>query len=88
MFAGIGACIDAMHTTIVCTGVHVGPGVDTDVSVFICIGAAPCTVTTKDIGVECALTGTCGSADTTTSLDDGSGADTGALVTTCIACEF
>jgi hypothetical protein len=83
-----GTSIDAITTTIVCTGARNGDGADTDALVTTCTGIAACTATTKDTGVLSAPIGISGAATITTNQLVGSGDDTAALAITCTACAF
>jgi len=73
MSARIGICGAATITTIISMGATSGFGVHTDALVSTGTDCELCTGTTKDTGVVCDLTGTCGDATTTTSGLDGSG---------------
>jgi len=82
-FEHIGTCTVAITTTIICMVATSGDGAGSGALVCICTACAPCTATTKAIGVVCVHTGTCGDVTIITNDLVGSGDDGSELAVIC-----
>jgi len=87
MSAATGICGVATTTTIICTVATAGGGAGLGALVCTYTGYAPCTATTKAIGVVCVHIGICGAVIVTTNDPVGSGEDGGGLAVICTGCE-